>query len=70
MGQGTVSKKRILIQNLIQLIYMGGLLIYTISLFIKEEEVFKGPFHQFKYVMVFITGFMFLYYFLRKAFKK
>ena len=70
LGKSRVFKKILAVQNFIQLIYLGALLIYTIFLFTNEEEVFKGPFYQFKYVMVVVTGFMFICYFFSKALEK
>jgi len=73
-NQGTkefgLSRKRIIIQTSIEVLYLSGLLFYTIYLFATEDAIFKGPFYQFKYVMAVITGLVFSSYFFSKVFEK
>jgi len=65
-----LSRKRIIIQTSIEVLYLSGLLFYTIYLFATEDAIFKGPFYQFKYVMAVITGLVFSSYFFSKVFEK
>ena len=65
-----LSKKRILIQTSIEVIFLGGLLFYTIYLFKDQDELLKAPFTKFKYVMALITILAFFSYFFSKVFEK
>ena len=65
-----LSKKRILIQTSLEVIYLGGLLFYTIYLFKDQDALLKAPFTQFKYIMALITILAFSSYFFSKVFEK